>query len=215
MTQLFYMDVGAISDFDEDRLEERGILPDRIKKIKTYRFLDDKLLSFGAGLLLKEVCARYGVDLNLYRTDERGKPYLGDLNISIAHCFKAVICAVSESPVGCDIERLKTRPNNAARSFTEREREYLSRFSGEEADRQFFRLWTLKESYLKLTGQGVSGLRKCEIIPEGGSVRLIKGAYCAAERCYFAEYQKDGYTISVCSRADGFSFKEIPYFNKF
>ncbi|MBR3069001.1 MAG: 4-phosphopantetheinyl transferase family protein [Lachnospiraceae bacterium] len=51
------------------------------------------------------------------------------------------------------------KDNLIARVLTEDERVYLRRVSADEASRAewFTRFWTLKESYLKYTGAGLSG----------------------------------------------------------
>ncbi|MCC8065877.1 MAG: 4'-phosphopantetheinyl transferase superfamily protein [Clostridiales bacterium] len=63
----------------------------------------------------------------------------------------------AETEIGCDIE-YKKRPNDklARRFFCPEEYEWLTRpqSQAEKKDR-FYRLWTLKESFLKATGLGL------------------------------------------------------------
>ena len=68
-----------------------------------------------------------------------------------------VICAVSDKAVGCDIEQVSVAPEKVAeRFFSEAEQRYLSQYSGEEKNKEFYRLWTMKESYLKYLGTGIN-----------------------------------------------------------
>ena len=65
------------------------------------------------------------------------------------------VCAVSKQPVGIDIERIGAyQPNVARRVCSDAEQKLLEQC--EDPARLFYRLWTLKESYVKLTGTGIS-----------------------------------------------------------
>ena len=84
-----------------------------------------------------------------------GKPYFETgPRFSLSHSFLAGMCCISPAPVGADIERI--RPVNM-RAF--------SRFCSpdELASCSVFDLWVLKESLSKLTGEGLSALRRIRI----------------------------------------------------
>lgn len=86
-----------------------------------------------------------------------GKPYLPalpDLHFSITHSGAYWMCAVSDAPVGLDLQMLQDcdRPRLSRRFFHPDEDAYLRR--RDYAD--FFPLWAAKESYLKYTGQGIT-----------------------------------------------------------
>ena len=91
--------------------------------------------------------------------DEHGRPYLPDhpeICFSLSHSGNRVMCAISEAGVGCDVEMIKeTGPGSrnisrVARCFTPAEQKLVL------ADPEnFYRIWTLKESFLKLIGEGL------------------------------------------------------------
>ena len=63
------------------------------------------------------------------------------------------MCAVSDRAVGIDIERpRKNAIKVAERFFTQAECDWI----GDDSLR-FARIWTLKEAYAKLTGDGIAG----------------------------------------------------------
>ena len=72
----------------------------------------------------------------------------------------------------------------------------LDACSGGEREELFFRMWSIKEAYVKLTGRGLSGgLSGFEIDWNEG--RVLEGEKCAA---YFREQQKtEGYAFCVCT----------------
>ena len=60
-------------------------------------------------------------------------------------------------PLGIDIQRLRpVSPDLYLRFFTKEECEYILSKSEENRTTAFFELWTLKESYLKATGLGLT-----------------------------------------------------------
>ena len=101
---------------------------------------------------------------------EHGKPSFSDapqLHFSISHSGAYGLCAFSAAPVGLDLQqhRLCQRQALARRFFLPAEQDFLERTSYA----PFFDLWCAKESYLKFTGEGLSGLAAvCTVSPEGG-----------------------------------------------
>jgi 4'-phosphopantetheinyl transferase len=82
----------------------------------------------------------------------RGRP---GVHFNIAHCRRAVAVLVADRPVGVDVEAVRARdPYVAARCFDESERIRVE--AAADPDREFFRYWTLKESYVKALGCGLS-----------------------------------------------------------
>lgn len=64
-----------------------------------------------------------------------------------------IVCAVSDKAVGVDIERQRKNVIRVAkRFFTQAECDWIGNDS-----LKFSRIWTLKEAYAKLTGEGIAG----------------------------------------------------------
>ncbi len=78
----------------------------------------------------------------------RGRPFFPgapDRHFSLSHSGGYALCALSDGPVGADIEAVRPRRERLFRAaLSEGER---AAFSGSWED--FFRLWTLKESWVK------------------------------------------------------------------
>lgn len=89
-----------------------------------------------------------------------GKPYLENrenICFNISHSGDYIVCALSDTPVGIDIEReMVARMNVAHRFFHPLEVESLEKLSGRAQDRLFFKYWSVKESFLKYTGSGLT-----------------------------------------------------------
>lgn len=143
-----------------DRLLEQ--VPEyRRRKMCAYRFERDRLLSLGAGLLLKKALAAKGIAEASTAYGQNGKPYLSahpDIHYSLSHSERMAMCAVSESEIGCDIEKADASHLSLADSILslEERRLFYSRPSEGQRTGLLLRLWVLKESYLKATGQGLT-----------------------------------------------------------
>lgn len=100
-----------------------------------------------------------------YTYGEKGKPYFQNLPFffNLSHSGDYVLCALSEQEIGVDIQQqVKSRDTRIAdRFFSESEKELIAGCSTEE-ERQscFYRLWTRKEAYGKLTGEGIAAALK-------------------------------------------------------
>lgn len=95
-----------------------------------------------------------------------GKPVLRDfpeLHFSLAHCPGLAACLVAPVPCGVDVEAVRPlRERALRRAFTPEEQRQVR--GSPIPDETFFRLWTLKESFVKATGEGLSyGLRRVPV----------------------------------------------------
>lgn len=94
-----------------------------------------------------------GFPLFLY--NEHGAPHLehGPC-FSISHCKHGIAVAISETPIGIDIEHIRTaKPELVARTMNEKEQAEI--WAAASPDITFTRLWTQKEAVLKLQGTGI------------------------------------------------------------
>ena len=110
---------------------------------------------------------------------EKGKPYFPnhpDVRFSWSHSGPFVLCALSDRPVGADIERIRPRRDSLpAYALTEPELEEYRRLGADWP--AFFTLWTRKEAWCKYTGDGLARLWG-QTPPEGG---LRYGTYAGAD----------------------------------
>lgn len=151
-----------IEQFTHEDLEAayKEISPQRYRYAMQYHFESDRKLSVIAYLLLQEALRReYGITEKVdiaYR--QSGQPFLPsypNIHFSISHCRKAVACAISNSPIGIDVEQLQPISEdllNACCSDDEKQ----DILASDNASVEFTLHWTQKESYLKMTGTGIT-----------------------------------------------------------
>ena len=194
MTLLLEPDLSSYSD-EAYEADLRQLPPQRYDKAMTYRFLADRKRCVRAYMLLWEGLSReYGVEeAPVFDFGSHGKPVLRDhpaLYFSLSHSGNAVLCALDRRPVGADIEMIRRKNLEHLLSvFSAAEQASIERAASPEVC--FTRLWTRKESYLKLTGEGLTGTKALREIPteDNGAVHfetVIREA--------------EGFVYSVCQR---------------
>lgn len=88
-----------------------------------------------------------------------GKPGLKNhpnTYFNISHSINCIVCAISDrSPIGIDVEKVRPFNEYVAKKVCSTE-EKRRIYSKEDSQKEFFRYWTLKESYIKAIGKGIS-----------------------------------------------------------
>lgn len=176
----------------------------RKEKILRYKLEKDRKQSLGAGLLLKHCLEEYGVNVEDIYYGVNGKPEVEGICFNLSHSQDMVVCVISEEPVGCDIERIgMLREGIAERYFTDSEAKHLAQFEGDAKKEEFYRLWTMKESYMKMTGEGSSlALNRFEFVFEDEIKVFRDNVLCS---CKIKEYPISGYKLTVCAEEDDFA----------
>lgn len=174
-----------ITDCSElsDDLYQRAlsiVSEDRRSKALSFVFDKDRRLSLAAGLLVRSLEKEYRMRVAY---DENGRPVTDNgMFISISHSGNFSVCAVSEYPIGVDIEKIGNDIDIAKEIMTDREyREFLS---SDDKKRFFYELWTGKESIIKREGVGLSKDVRTISVSDNESVKQIQAP--------------EGYAISVC-----------------
>ena len=99
--------------------------------------------------------------------------------------------AVSDTPVGCDIEKLhKTVLSHHV--FHPNELDALSNLpSGDIQNHEFLRLWTAKEAFLKAIGTGIDTKASSYDFSKSNTISLYDGSFWKLEHhtvCDFPDY---------------------------
>jgi 4'-phosphopantetheinyl transferase len=96
-----------------------------------------------------------------------GKPYLADypnVHFNISHCKAGCVVAVCDIAVGVDIQEVRPFSWEVSRQVCSNQEMDMIRNSLDK-DRVFTRIWSMKESYVKMLGQGVSyGMDKVDTV---------------------------------------------------
>lgn len=147
---------------DFDRLLSRVSKEKKERINRFHRFEDAQRTLLSDVLARYAICKRLGVrnrDL-VFGANEYGKPVLHEPNrthFSISHSGNWVVCAVDDSAVGIDVEMIKPIGFEIAERFFSKD-EFISLINQPEEMKlaYFYMIWTLKESYIKAEGKGLS-----------------------------------------------------------
>lgn len=205
MVYVYATDIRALPDPKENPALLHQLCSSRRKKVMKYLRADDRKRCLGAGLLLAEILPLYGGSPGEITCGPAGKPQTENVHFNLSHSGNLVICAVGGKAVGCDIEKIEKEPEGVAEHYFHRnEAEYLQQFAESERSAMFYRLWTWKESYVKMTGEGLLlPLQDFEILREGESIRVRRGDQMLS--CHIMEYNVPGYQVSVCAEEEEFA----------
>lgn len=132
----------------------------RRRQAESFRFPVDRLQCAEAYLLLcRMLDERVGEGtLPRFAYGENGKPFLPDfpdVHFNLSHCPRAVMCAVADIPVGCDVEVVPTEIDEQLLRFCLSLDEQRRVLRASSPTVEFVRLWTRKEALLKLHGVGL------------------------------------------------------------
>lgn len=148
------------------------------------------------------------LDLELYY-GEKGKPYLKDspFYFNLSHSGSYVVCALSGQEVGVDIQQYKRTDivRLADRFYSAEEKEAMKAcHDRKEREQLFYQLWTRKEAYGKLTGEGIAAVIDRSVLPAmEGEAPAIGGEPLSAEAwvdppLFWQEWTLEGYEIALC-----------------
>lgn len=216
-TRIYMLDVGGLAGdlpADEKRIMDwaSGLSEYRQEKIERMKFREDKLLSLGAGLLLSQGLKDWGLSEQTadFAYRENGKPFLRyypDRHFNLSHSGSQVMAVFSDYEVGCDVEQVQSgKLRIASRFFTEKEQAYLAEPALSESGRDalFTRLWTLKESVLKVTGAGMGMALNSFEFSLSDPVKVSLG-----KEYSFLEYGLEGYRAAVCVKGGQEVFSDV------
>lgn len=183
---------------------------DKQNKIMKYRRREDAYRSLLGEVLIRAVTMKItgcSNDNIILQTNPYGKPILHEIDhvhFNLSHSGSWVVAIFSDCEVGIDVEQLKSYDPRIAEHFFSRQ-EYLDLLSNPIQDQEsyFIDLWTLKESYIKARGMGLSiplNTFTIRIFPDQ-SIHMFP-----PEPYFFKRYSVHPlYKVSTCSPRSNFA----------
>ncbi|MDR3291720.1 MAG: 4'-phosphopantetheinyl transferase superfamily protein [Methanobrevibacter sp.] len=129
---------------------------------KKYLFDRDKYLSGGGRILLKFILSRIGIEDYIINIDGNGKPFLDNypnISFNISHSGELVMVGVYDEDIGVDIEKIQNLDYSGLSNHFFHLKEHKEIINSENPINTFFKIWTLKESYVKMKGTGIVDLK--------------------------------------------------------
>ena len=147
----------------------------------------DKLLHLVSAYLKKKY-------VGLWTVNEFGKPISERVCFNVSHCNGAVALVLSDKDVGVDIENVRPVSGDLVRYVSDtNEIPYVKN------DKDFFRLWTAKESLSKAHGKGLNKeVKTIPSFPFEGVKTYLGEKYCARQ------LEEGDYVITVTRKGEEF-----------
>ena len=207
MIKVYLYDLDNLKDSNEYMYRQRQARKERRPASLEYKDAGSKdIVNLGVTAALSEALKEYGVlenDMD-FVYGNHGKPYLRNKSgvfLNISHSGKYVMCAAGDVEMGIDIQKhVNNRRHIAKRFFSENEYKKIENICElKEADKLFFDMWSVKESYVKATGEGIGdSFKDIEVmISKDGVINVV---YKNVPVSYvFKKYEIDGYSAVVCA----------------
>ncbi len=186
-------------------------------RIRRFYRWEDSLRTLFADLLIRHIIMQ---ETNLkneeisFSANRYGKPRLDnlpDFHFNLSHSGVWVVCAVDNQPVGIDVEKIAPIDLDISKNYFSKD-EHQDLLSKTDKISYFFTLWTLKESYIKIVGKGLSlPLNSFSIRFLDSNEIRIKAEGKFLENKFFTRYDIDkNYKMAVCTFHKSFPESVIP-----
>lgn len=198
-----------ILEIENDKLEylTSKISSEKRETINKFYNRKDKIRSLIGEILVRVKLAEdFGIGNEdiVFEKNDYGKLYIkgySNLHFNISHSGDWVICGIDEKDIGVDVEKIKNiEYEEIARNFfSEKESNYILNKDKKNQLARFYEMWTLKESYVKCCGKGLSiPLKSFSILRGGEDIKLIQDNMNL--KCSFKIFEIDEhYKCAVCS----------------
>jgi len=198
MIKLYVRDISPL--FNGEWADYLSLLPtERRDRAQRLRKDHDAARSVGAWLLLRDAFALDGVEIGrlTLKTGEYGKPYFdGCPEFSISHAGPYAAVAVSDDPVGVDMEAPRCTLDMAKHVFAPSEYAAAEALCGDAQRLYLQRVWVAKEAFVKAVGTGMrTPFRSFCVTLNGTSVELTQDLTPLPIR--IREFSAGAYRIAV------------------
>ena len=183
---IWLVDPAAVRDTELLNAYHQLMTSDEHARWERYRFDKDKHQHRVTRALVRHTLSRYAPHIApadwRFTCNSHGKPSIVNslpeaLEFNLSHTQNRVALAVTRmQEIGVDVEKIKPVDQVrglAAGCFTENENRYIFSDSSDEVMWRFFKLWTLKEAYIKACGRGLSiSLQALSFLPLANPLTL-------------------------------------------
>lgn len=200
-----------INNIEQDKLFNeirKKISKERGEKIDKYYREIDRIRCLYSEVILRYALFFLGIEQEniVFEYNSNGKPQLAkdeDIHFNISHSGDWIVCAISSSEVGVDVEELNDNQimSIARRCLTDYEYKQISSYDLSIQAAMFYKYWTLKESFVKNTGLGMKkSFLDFEFVFDNLKIKLIMDGKEHTDY-HFEEYKIDErHQVAICTK---------------
>ncbi len=186
---------------------------DKQARIKRFLRWEDAHRALFADILIRNIIIEKTNLKNneiVFSYNDYGKPFIinpDNFFFNVSHSGIWIVCAIDNMPIGIDVEHI--RPIDFAiseRFFSDEEHSDLIKKKESEKLSYFYTLWTLKESYIKALGMGLSiPLKSFAVKAYNNYIDLIRSSEPNKGNIFFKQYKiHPNYKLAVCANNNRF-----------
>ena len=175
-------------------------------------------------LLYSELAAKTGEPpdkLKIIR-NANGKPYLENFSqykFNMSHSKEFIALAIGKTnPIGLDIEKIDFSRRNIShiseRFFPAIENEVLLKYTGEERTLMFYRIWTLREAWVKANGESlIPNMKNIAFLVEQSKC-IINGETNLRGGQFFLYRSVENFFLAFCRLGLNFKIRDFDFVAK-
>jgi 4'-phosphopantetheinyl transferase len=181
---------------------------DELVRAERFHFKKHKIRFIACRGFLRKILSCYSdtqPDVLQFSYSSLGKPSLVSSTTQDSVCFNvshskntALFAIAHNCDLGIDIEYIRSISDLdqlVKRFFSSGEYKIIHSLSGNKKKEVFFNMWTMKEAYLKATGEGLSGLEHVEVCFDSEIKTSLMRAGCPLSGCSVHQFKPaPGYT---------------------
>lgn len=214
------LNILRLSSLTSDAIERLWAEASEVRRQKAARYVrkEDALRCLASEALLRRTLRLCGWDDTVSpQIGAQGKPYVdaADFYYNISHGGDCVVIAYGSTELGVDVEVIEAgrhREAVARKHFTSTEQSLLFDDTANETERasRFTLLWTRKESYVKYTGQGLTGKLPTfsvdAMLPRGEVLDVTGVPLDVVTESFFPD---ETHIVSVCGKFDALRVDDV------
>ncbi len=204
----YYLNYSSLFSEEAIAAHLSEISEEKQKRIETAKRIETKAALLAGELLVRAALkSAHGLENVKIAVDSHGKPYLPDhseVHFNLSHATEIAACVISDIECGIDIEQInKTHGAMAVANRFFSVKEHAAMLMSPNPNEAFCRLWTLRESYVKMRGLGFEiGLSTLKSDFHRGVCSMYENGILQAD-AHFHEFRTvPDYRISVCTKGE-------------
>jgi 4'-phosphopantetheinyl transferase len=187
------------------------VTPEKKARLKRFVREEDRLRGLFADLLIRDaIRQRIGLSNEeiLFDSNYYGKPFLTgreDVRFNLSHSGVWVVGCIDDRAVGIDVEEIQPIDLDISENYFSKD-EHQDLMAKPDKFDYFFTLWSLKESYIKILGKGLShplNTFSMKFLSPREIIMNVEGK--RVDDIFFKQYDIDSkYKMAVCASHDRF-----------
>lgn len=204
------MNISEKLDAEKRAFLEQFVTIEKVARIQKFWHWEDQQRSLFGDLLVRKMLVEHTGQSNdelHFETTDFGKPYLkGEttLSFNVSHSGDWVACVLHTESIGIDVEVIQDIDLSISEMYFSRE-ENNEIVQAENSIDRFFDYWTLKESFIKYIGKGLSQPLNSFTIHIGQEEIRVESKDELASGCTLKQYDLGyPYKMAVCTKVTHF-----------